>query len=242
MGFFDDICDWFKDQFNVRPDVGDGGLSQAVKQTISKPEHQTATPPHPVIIPTKVASIVVPAPRSRAEYEAKYFAATVKPEHVGELKSICGKMLANKDQYMKVEQAAKVPWFVVAAIHHMESDCDFDTHLHNGDPLTARTVHVPAGRPKHGTPPFSWYESAIDALGGEDSFKGNEWSLGATLDFLESYNGRGYSRRGMPSPYLWSGTDQYTRGLYVSDGEFDSNAVSKQLGAVCILKTLKAFV
>lgn len=27
---------------------------------------------------------------------------------------------------------------------------------------------------------------------------------------LEQYNGLGYAARGRPSPYIWSGTDQYS--------------------------------
>jgi len=38
----------------------------------------------------------------------------------------------------------------------------FKLHLHNGDPLTARTVNVPKGRPKTGQPPFAWGISAKD--------------------------------------------------------------------------------
>ena len=57
-----------------------------------------------------------------------------------------------------------MPWYVVGLIHTMESSGNFAAHLHNGDPLSARTTHVPAGRPKAGAPPFTWEESATDAL------------------------------------------------------------------------------
>ena len=40
----------------------------------------------------------------------------------------------------------------------------FDAHFHNGDPLTDRTKRVPAGRPKEGDPPFTWEQSAEDAI------------------------------------------------------------------------------
>jgi lysozyme family protein len=42
---------------------------------------------------------------------------------------------------------ADLPWYVVAAIHCMESSCRFDCHLHNGDSLKHRTIHEPKGRP-----------------------------------------------------------------------------------------------
>jgi hypothetical protein len=59
------------------------------------------------------------------------------------------------------------------------------------------------------------------------------------LSFLEAYNGWGYVKKGINSPYLWSGTNHYTSGKYVRDGVFDPRAVSKQLGAVCMLKELE---
>jgi len=70
---------------------------------------------------------------------------------------------------------------------------------------------------------------------------------GGILDFLEHYNGLGYrngaGRDTTPpstSPYLWSMTDQYTRGKYVRDGVFDPEAVSQQVGAVPLLMLLIA--
>jgi hypothetical protein len=42
------------------------------------------------------------------------------------------------------------------------------------------------------------------------------------------------------SPYLWSMTNHYIRGKYVSDGRFDPVAVSAQAGVASILKILKS--
>jgi lysozyme family protein len=56
---------------------------------------------------------------------------------------------------------------------------------------------------------------------------------------LEAYNGFGYRRKGVPSPYLWSFCNLYERGKYVADGQYDPNAVSKQCGAGVMLKKLK---
>jgi lysozyme family protein len=48
----------------------------------------------------------------------------------------------------------------------------------------------------------------------------------------------GYKKKGVPSPYLWSYTDQYQAGKYVADGKYDPTAVSKQPGVVAIMKAL----
>jgi lysozyme family protein len=55
---------------------------------------------------------------------------------------------------------------------------------------------------------------------------------------MESFNGFGYRRHGLASPYLWSGTSLYLRGKYVSDGRFDPLALDGQLGCCAILKRM----
>ena len=57
---------------------------------------------------------------------------------------------------------------------------------------------------------------------------------------LEQYNGLGYAARGRPSPYVWSGTDQYRSGKYVRDGVYDPNVVDSQPGCAGLLKAMMA--
>lgn len=135
------------------------------------------------------------------------------------------------DQYGKM-----IPWPVIASIHALEAGLDFSKNLHNGQDWDQKTTWVPKGRG-----PFnSWEEAALDAFGLKKDKFPDDWTISKTLDFLERYNGLGYRkyRPNVNSPYLWSGTNHYTKGKYVSDGKFDKNAVSKQLGAVLILKSL----
>jgi hypothetical protein len=70
--------------------------------------------------------------------------------------------------------------------------------------------------------------------------KWSDWSIPGLCYVLEGYNGWGYRLHHptVPSPYLWSYTTAYTRGKYVSDGHFDPQAVSKQPGAMALLKFL----
>jgi len=49
---------------------------------------------------------------------------------------------------------------IAALIHAMGCGFNFACHLHNGEPLTNRTKHVPAGQPQMGTL-FSWENSAM---------------------------------------------------------------------------------
>jgi len=170
-------------------------------------------------------------------YKEQYIKAKIRPEFKDVVLSRIAQILHNKNNYVIVSSKTKIPWDIVACIHSLESDLSFKRHLHNGDPLTSRTVNVPSGRPKTGSPPFTWIESAIDALGAYP--KPLLWDLDLKLYFLESYNGLGYRRHKINSPYLWSMTDQYEKGKYVADGCFDENAVSKQIGAVALMKGLE---
>lgn len=163
---------------------------------------------------------------------------TIREEKESAVIGACQKILANKSRYETIAKATGVPWQVVAVIHKMESNCNFATHLHNGDPLSARTIQVPAGRPKTGNPPFTFEESAIDALGYDGATGIKVWDIVTTLKFLERYNGLGYRKHGIYSPYLWSYTNHYTKGKYVADGKWDEEAISQQCGAAAILKEL----
>lgn len=176
------------------------------------------------------------------EYQRLFGRHGVRAEHVTAIDVIADRSVKNQKRYQAVAAKVGAPWYLVAAIHQLESGQSFTRHLHNGDPLTARTTHVPAGRPKTGAPPFTWEASAIDALTLQRLHQVEQWTLPVMLFQLERYNGFGY-RKHHPevlSPYLWSFTTGYTKGKFVADGKFSATAVSKQCGAVALLKRLAA--
>lgn len=173
------------------------------------------------------------------EYEKLLKGCVIKPEHAAEVRGVVDAICANRARYQKVvELVPGVPWWAVGVLHSMECGLNFRQHLHNGDPLSARTVQVPRGRPLRGKPPFTWEESAVDALVCDGLDKVKDWSPGAALVVFENYNGTGYRRRGVPSPYLWSYTDVYRCGKYVADGRYDAQAVSRQCGCAALMKGL----
>lgn len=132
-----------------------------------------------------------------------------------------------------------VPWYFIAVAHYRESNANFDTYLGNGQPLSKKTTIVPKGRG-----PFkTWEAGAYDALVNCPPYaaKNTDWTIGGTLEKLEEYNGLGYANKGVASPYIWSGTDQYTSGKYVSDGKYDPDKVDEQLGCAGILKFMGVF-
>ncbi len=176
----------------------------------------------------------------RTEYEQLFTACVIRPGRESLVAGLINTLVANRANYDAVETSLGVPWHFVAVVHNMESSQNFRRHLHNGDPLTARTVQVPAGRPKTGNPPFTWEQSAADALAMKGLGAGTDWSVATTLYELERYNGFGY-RQFHPqvfSPYLWSFSNHYTRGKYVADGTWSDGAVSAQCGAATLLRRM----
>lgn len=147
--------------------------------------------------------------------------------------------LEAKKRYQAVEKTTGVPWWFIAVVHQRESSQNWNTYLGNGQALSKKTTIVPKGRG-----PFkSWEEGAEDALVNCAPYaaKNKDWSVGGSLALLERYNGLGYANKGLPSPYIWAGTDQYIKGKYVADGVFDANAVDKQLGCAGLLKFMGVF-
>jgi len=176
----------------------------------------------------------------RQQYQTLFDSCIISDAHANDVAPVVASILRNQARYRSVSEPLDIPWYFVALVHCMETSLNFSRHLHNGDPLTARTVHVPAGRPKAGAPPFTWEQSATDALRFQGLANLTDWSLPTTLYRLEGYNGFGYHRLAPPinSPYLWSFSNHYTAGKFTSDHGFDPSAISKQCGAAVLLRKL----
>lgn len=172
----------------------------------------------------------------KAEYAHKWEEMSINNSRVAIAQQQAQKIISFKDRYLYLENNTGVPWYFIGLLHLRESNCNFKTHLHNGDPLTARTVHEPKGYPRTGKPPFTFEFSAIDALTKMGYTKITDWDIERIAFCLEKYNGFGYRARRVPSAYLWASTNQYTKGKFVRDGVFNANVVDQQLGAMAVLK------
>ncbi|MBA3590041.1 hypothetical protein [Methylibium sp.] len=128
----------------------------------------------------------------RSEYLHLFDSCELRPERTRETEATLQRILAQQTRYQQVEATTGVPWHFIAVVHQMESGGRFDCHLHNGDPLGARTRQVPRGRPRVGTPPFAWEVSAADALAMHGLSADTDWGLARLLYELERYNGLGY--------------------------------------------------
>jgi lysozyme family protein len=173
------------------------------------------------------------------EYLAWFEACEGKAAHAAAIEARVDRLEKNQPRYQAVGARLGIPWYFIGIVHSLESNFNFGTHLHNGDPLGQRTTRVPAGRPLAGNPPFTWEESAEDAMRMKGLAHQADWSLGRLLYRWEGYNGFGYRMQQLPSPYLWSFSPLYVKGLYVQDHVFDPDQVSAQCGAAVLLKALQ---
>ncbi|MBC1242232.1 hypothetical protein [Nostoc sp. 2RC] len=181
----------------------------------------------------------------KPEYQKLWDSCEIKADKLSTTQNIVAKISGDRLRYEVLQQKINVPWYFVAVIHNMESSLNFTKHLHNGDSLKKRTINEPSGRPladpiKGWQVGYTWEESAIDALTMKEFNRVKDWSLPAQLWQLERYNGVGY-RKYHPevlTPYLWSGTNHYSKGKYVADGKWDANAISEQIGVAALLKVL----
>lgn len=180
-------------------------------------------------------------PRTQAVYD-KHVAQVDSAQldlvnHAWSQKRFVAIFTAHEARYERVAQQTDVPAVLVAALHFRESGGDFGTYLHNGEKLGQVTTLVPKGILFD-----AWEPAAVHAL---TKFSGLREQLGlsagstdlaAMATFAEHYNGLGYHHRGIASPYVYSGTDAYQKGKYVADGQFDAQAVDKQLGVMAMVK------
>lgn len=145
------------------------------------------------------------------------------------------KITFNQKVYEEVGLKTGVPWFFVAILHGKEASFDLKKCVHNGDDWTKPTVHVPKGR----GPFSSWSESTIDALLYDGLLIYKNWSVERMLWCAEKFNGWGYVSKGINSPYLWSSSNHYSKGLYVSDGIYDEDAKQTDIGAATMMCLLE---
>jgi lysozyme family protein len=178
--------------------------------------------------------------RLKAANAARWAAMHVDPALDAKFDAVAARLVAAaaKARYEIVSERTSVPWHVIAVIHEREASQSWAANLAQGDPWNAVSVHVPKGQ----GPFASWEDAAVNALRRTSPYAAHwaDWSSGGALTLLEQYNGLGYAERGVPSPYLWAGTDQYRSGKYIADGHYDPHAIDRQLGCAALLARMAA--
>jgi len=189
----------------------------------------------------------------RAEYNTLYVNSKIRKKWYDLTMRRARMLFESKYRYVDISEKTGVPWKVIATIHNMEGRGLFDRQLFNGQKWNRRTTLVPKKR----GPWSSWEDAALIAMKElyqqakkniPDLEDNGVFDLAECLWCFENHNGWGYRKRGycmsgsnppgFGTPYIWSFTDQYTKGRYVSDGKFSSSAVSQQVGSAAMLRAL----
>ena len=176
------------------------------------------------------------------KYAAWWDRMEIKKDRAREFEDYANYAIGHKDIYQEVEKRTThgrvdVHWYHVAVLHRRE-DPRFDRYLGNGQSLYRRTTIVPKGRgpfPRRGEDAREGFiRGCLDALIIDGVDKVIDWRLEKILYFAEVFNGGGYARRGLPSPYN-CGTNIQRPGKFVADRAFRSNVWDVQPGCAPLL-------
>jgi len=144
-----------------------------------------------------------------------------------------------------------VPWWFTAIVSEREygGPPHWDRQLGQGDPLHSVSHNDPAGRGPFLDHPGdtmpgndAWTRCCLDALidCAPHAARWTDWSPGGTLTIWEEYNGLGYAAHGVPSAYVWSGSDQYVSGKFVADHVYRPGVKDVQEGCAPLLARMMA--
>lgn len=169
---------------------------------------------------------------------AKYWdTMVINPSRVHEFTDEAQYAIDHKAIYQAISDgsSSKVPWPMIAAIHRRESDGNFSTYLGNGQSLAHRTTEVPENRgPFTGANAF--VNGGIDAIKQEGWGSIIDWRLEKQLYYAMLFNGTGYEAlHGIPSPYVWGGTNIQRPGKYIGDHRYNSHVMDPQGGVAPLL-------
>lgn len=157
----------------------------------------------------------------RAKYIAKFLSFVPAAWAVRGAMSVLRRIEQYRLLYGSVKQKTGIPVIVIGTIHYLEANNSFSMSIRDGSKLIGK----------------DWVDDAVSVLTPYSLVSGN-WDVGVSLWMMERYNGFGYRKRGINTPYLWSGTDLYKKGKFVRDGVFDPEAVSKQVGGAVVIRML----
>lgn len=193
----------------------------------------------------------------REDHEQNLSKLKILDSKLNQIKRFIDIAKQNQRKYELVADRTGIPWELIAALHYRESGMKFDTYLHNGQKLGKPTTMVPKGI-LFGE--GEWELAAIHALGGQltpDELRGNQpkkyfqnirtslgidkntQELSKLFTFAEIYNGTGYRPKGVPTPYIYSGTNMYNGGLFYADNKFSADRSDRSVGVAALVIALK---
>lgn len=177
----------------------------------------------------------------KPQYEQLFATCQLRRSCLEPTGRIAQEILQRQGDYGLVERQTGVPWWFVGILHYRELDFR-DAHLHNGDSLTNRTIRYPQGRPiapPANGQPYTFVESAIDALRWKQFHTAKDHSIGAMLWGFELWNNFCDVKGGKNSEYLWNGTNHFSSSQYWNQSLIgnnnDSYGQGHKIGAAAIV-------
>lgn len=164
---------------------------------------------------------------TQIEYETLYRDAVLRPDMSSSVAAAARRIAANRARYEPIAVATGVPWYVIGILHAVQCEMQFDRNLRDGVPLARSSDRAE-----------TFEDAAIQALRSVGLDRIRDWSIARVAWALETWNGLGYRREGIHSPFLWSGTTMYESGLFIAPGVFSRVTVAKTCGGMAILKML----
>lgn len=175
-------------------------------------------------------------PRSlRDDYALRWRTMIVRPDRMAAADAIARRMAAREARYRAVTDPMGVPWYWLAAIHELEHSGRFTTSMTVVDP-----IDVPLGEtiPDATISDAQWDDTARSLLRSRGLTDWHDWSVAGSAYQWERFSGFGYRSHDIPTPYLWSFSNQYTTGKFIRAGVFSPTTTSQQAGALVLLRRL----
>jgi lysozyme family protein len=143
--------------------------------------------------------------------------------------TVISELQRNRVRYEKVSQNLHIPWKLVAVIHYAKDLCDFRRDLETGHTYQQENYKT-------------WEEAATVSIGRVlEKFTGNYaikgWSFEEMLALAEDYFEQGYYEKGILSPILWAGTNNYLKGR-LTGNHFEQDDLYYRLGVAPLVQLL----
>lgn len=228
MSFWNKIVNWFHSVTDTKP------VAPPVPVVIPSAPSATVIPITPPVTAPAPQKSVIQFPLGTGPMADLYKASNVRSEYIGDVNAQVNKIISMMIPYAKCSLASGKGIIFVALTHSKEADCDPRGCFDNGD-LIIGTGKLTHDEPK-GCGPYATLEDSA-----RFAFKDvkDPMNVNDLLIQEEKFNGLGYRKHGVNSPYNWAMTTAYTKGHYVSDGNWDPNAVDKSPGVAAILKQME---
>jgi lysozyme family protein len=178
----------------------------------------------------------------KGEYTAQIARAHIRPECEHLLDATGKRLLHDKAVYLRIAEVTGVPAAGLMALAEREMNGNLHCYLGNGQRLTQRTTIVPKNRGPFPDTEDGFVAGALDALhldGLDQVAKTAEgWSLPRFAYESELWNGFGYRKHRIPSPYVFGATTVQKPGKFIRDHAYSSTTMDPQLGTIAIVLKL----